>query len=132
MHGLADLTSLCYSFISSGPSGSLHLRVVLTVLVTRSRHPARSDAVTSSVLVFVVEDEEVIRHLLDEALTDGGFAVTIATNGEEAMAMLDAEGTHYSALITDIKLPGEFSGWEVAKRAREIDDTVPVIYITGN
>ena len=85
----------------------------------------------SSVLVFVVEDQEIIRHVLEEALTDGGFAVAMATDGEQAMAMLDAKEADYSALVTDVNLPGKFSGWDVAKHAREINDKLPVIYITG-
>jgi DNA-binding NtrC family response regulator len=85
----------------------------------------------SSVRVFVVEDQELIQHLLEEALTDGGFAVAMAAAGEAAIAMLDAEGADYSALITDVNLGGKLSGWDVAKRAREINDKLPVIYITG-
>ncbi|WP_159014817.1 response regulator transcription factor [Acidisoma sp. S159] len=84
-----------------------------------------------SVLVFVVEDEELIRHLLEEALTDGGFAVVMAATGEEAMALLSSEGAKYSALVTDVNLPGKFSGWEVARHAREINAALPVIYMTG-
>jgi DNA-binding response OmpR family regulator len=88
--------------------------------------------VTPSILVFVVEDDETIRHVLQEALTDGGFAVAMANDGEQAMAMLDADGASYSALITDINLPSEFSGWDVARHARELNDKLPVIYITGD
>ncbi len=84
-----------------------------------------------SVLVFVVEDDEIIRMSLEDALTDGGFTVVLATTGEDAMAMLDAEGPNYCALVTDINLPGNFSGWDVAKHAREINDTLPVLYVSG-
>jgi DNA-binding response OmpR family regulator len=37
----------------------------------------------------------------------------------------------YHALVTDIALLGRFDGWEVAKRAREIDPAFPVLYITA-
>jgi len=37
----------------------------------------------------------------------------------------------YRALITDINLQGRMNGWELAKRAREIDPTFPIIYMTG-
>ena len=87
---------------------------------------------TSSVLVFVAEDEELIRNLLEGALTDGGFAVILAANGEGAMALLDAEGANYSALITDVKPGGRVSGWDIARRARQINDKMPVVYITGD
>jgi DNA-binding response OmpR family regulator len=33
--------------------------------------------------------------------------------------------------VTDIDLNGRFDGWEVAKRAREIDPAFPVVYMTG-
>jgi DNA-binding response OmpR family regulator len=85
----------------------------------------------SPVLVLVVEDEELIRHVLEEALTDGGFAVAMATTGDEAMALLDAEGANYSALVTDVNLAGSHSGWDIARRAREINDKLPVVYMTG-
>ena len=86
---------------------------------------------TPSVLVFLVEDEELIRQLLEEALSEGGFAVTMASTGKEAMTLLDREGAEFGALITDVNLPGNVTGWDVAKRARELNDRLPVIYITG-
>ena len=33
--------------------------------------------------------------------------------------------------MTDIQLRGVMDGWEVAKRAREIDPEFPIVYITG-
>jgi DNA-binding response OmpR family regulator len=86
--------------------------------------------VTTAILVFVVEDEEFIQHLLDDALTEGGFSVTVASNGEKPWPW-DAAGADFAALITDVNLPGKFTGWDVAKHARELNDVLPVIYITG-
>jgi DNA-binding NtrC family response regulator len=51
--------------------------------------------------------------------------------GEAAMTMLDAEGENYSALVTDINLPGKISGWDVAKHGRELNPTLPVLYVSG-
>jgi DNA-binding response OmpR family regulator len=86
---------------------------------------------TTSVLVLVVEDDQFIQHLLEEELTEAGFFVIVASTGEEAVAMLDKEGTEYRALITDVNLPEKLTGWDVARRAREINDTLPVIYAAG-
>jgi len=44
---------------------------------------------------------------------------------------LQREPTKYRALITDINLPGRFSGWDVARRARELNPEIPVVYMTG-
>jgi CheY-like chemotaxis protein len=87
---------------------------------------------TASVLVLVVEDDPLIRQILDEALTDGGYAVRVATTGEEAIALLDESGAAFQALITDVDLaPGKLTGWDVARHAREITADIPVIYISG-
>jgi DNA-binding response OmpR family regulator len=86
----------------------------------------------TSILVFIVEDEQPIRDLLEEALEDGGFAVATAAAGEDAIQMLEAPETEYRALVTDVNLsPGKLTGWDVAKRARELQPTLPVVYITG-
>jgi DNA-binding response OmpR family regulator len=84
----------------------------------------------ASVVVLVVEDEPVIRQVLEDAQTEGGFAVAMVGTGDEAMAILNADGAEYSALVTDVNLPGT-SGWEVARRGREINATLAVIYMTG-
>lgn len=81
--------------------------------------------------MFVVEDEDSIQIILEEALTEAGFSITMAGSGEEAMEMLDKEGADYRALITDVNLPGKLTGWDVARHAREVNDRLPVIYMTG-
>jgi DNA-binding response OmpR family regulator len=45
--------------------------------------------------------------------------------------MLEAEGQTYSALVTDINLGAKLTGWDIARRAREINPDMPVVYMTG-
>jgi len=88
--------------------------------------------VSTSVLIFVVEDNHLIQQLLDDTLTDGGYVVRAASTGEEAIAVLDEIGPDLQALITDVDLvPGKLTGWDVARHAREMTADLPVIYITG-
>ena len=82
------------------------------------------------VMVLIVEDDQLIQRLVEEALSEGGFESTIATTGEEAVTLL-SDSDKYRALVTDINLLGRLDGWEVAKRAREIDPELPVVYMTG-
>ena len=85
-----------------------------------------------SIPVLVVEDEQLIHALLTETLTEGGFAVEIAADGEDAIRMLNAPDASYRALVTDVNLsPGKLTGWDVAKRARELHAEIPVVYMTG-
>src|ERR1700730_1866303 len=82
-------------------------------------------------VIMVVEDDQMIQGLVEEALTDGGFEPAIPASGEEAVTLIRGNRNHYRALVTDINLHGTMDGWEVAKQAREIDPAFPVIYMTG-
>ena len=86
---------------------------------------------SDSVLVFVVDDEALIQHALQDALEEGGFVVATASSAEQAIAMLNAEGMAYNALVTDVNLGGKLTGWDVAMRARELLPDMPVVYMTG-
>lgn len=83
------------------------------------------------VKILVVEDDPNIQALVDEALSDGGYEPAIAASGEEAATLLNGNTTTYRALVTDVNLKGTMDGWEVAKRARERDPALPIIYMTG-
>lgn len=83
------------------------------------------------VTVLVVEDDQLIQGMIEAALTEGGFESTIAATGEEAMALLQNEVDQYRALVTDINLQGAFTGWDVARRARELAPDIPVVCMTG-
>jgi CheY-like chemotaxis protein len=81
--------------------------------------------------ILIVEDDQEIQIIVEEALTDGGFRSVIATSGEEAVARLRSDEVKYLALVTDINLTGELDGWEIARVAREIDPAFPIVYMTG-
>jgi CheY-like chemotaxis protein len=81
--------------------------------------------------VLVVEDDEAVQSLVEDVLNDGGFSPASARTGEEAVTLLKGRQTIYCALVTDINLLGRFTGWEVARAAREIDPNFPVVYMTG-
>jgi DNA-binding response OmpR family regulator len=82
-------------------------------------------------VILVIEDDNAIQGVIEDALTEGGFEPAIAASGEEAVTLLRGGYTPYRALVADINLLGRLDGWEVAKRAREIDPAFPIIYITG-
>lgn len=86
-----------------------------------------------SLLILVVEDDQAVQSLVEEALSDGGFEPAIASSGEEAVTLLKEGKSKYRALVTDINLGrGRMDGWEIAKHAREIDPEFPIVYMTGD
>ena len=86
---------------------------------------------TDKVAVLVVEDDQVIQGLVEEALLEGGFQPTSTSSGEEAAKLLRNPNCHFRAVISDINLSGTLTGWDVARYAREACPSVPIIYMTG-
>ena len=83
-------------------------------------------------VIMVVEDDQLVQSVVEESLTDGGFETVIASSGENAVELLGASDGKYRALVTDINLGrGGIDGWDVARRAREIDANFPIIYMSG-
>jgi DNA-binding response OmpR family regulator len=79
-------------------------------------------------VVLVIEDDEPVQVVVEDALA---AAPAIVASGEEAVTLLEGMAQEYRALVTDIALRGRIDGWEVAQRAREIDPSFPVVYISG-
>jgi CheY-like chemotaxis protein len=83
-------------------------------------------------VILVVEDEALLQDIVQDALVEGGFEAEIASSGEEAITILEGHKGRHRAVITDINLRGQLTGWDVARRARELDPDIPVIYMTGD
>jgi CheY-like chemotaxis protein len=89
-------------------------------------------ALQSSAIVLVVEDEPLIRMAVKTDLEEAGFAVLEAETGDEAIDLLHNRISQIAAVVTDIRMPGRNSGWDVGRRARELNPTVTVVYVTGD
>jgi CheY-like chemotaxis protein len=81
--------------------------------------------------ILLVEDNEMNRDMLSRRLVRRGFAVDIATDGEQGVAMARAGG--YDLVLMDMSLPG-IDGWEATRRLRDQPETqtVPVIALTAH
>jgi DNA-binding response OmpR family regulator len=81
-------------------------------------------------MIMVVEDDQIIQALVEASLTEAGFEPAIAASGAAAVTLLRGNRSYYRALVTAINLLGTMDGWEVAKQAREIEPTLPIVYMT--
>ena len=82
-------------------------------------------------VILVIEDEYAVQGLIEEMLTEGGFATDILSSGEEALTLFRSRLKNYKALVTDVALKGRLNGWEVASQIRETDPVFPVVYMSG-
>src|SRR6476469_9291560 len=78
--------------------------------------------------ILIVDDEEVLRDVLDAGLRREGFDVVSASSGEEALSLLDGE--EIDLVLLDIMLPG-ISGIDTLRSLRISNPNLPVIVITA-
>lgn len=79
--------------------------------------------------VLVVEDDGHVRAYVVGLLTRLGYKVLTATNGEQALRLLEA-GAEADLLFTDIVMPG-ISGFELAERAKVVLPGLRVLFTSG-
>ena len=85
-------------------------------------------AATASTRVLVVEDEDVIRGLVDQVLRGEGYEVLLAADGDEAIAL--AGSNRVDVLLTDLTMPG-IGGHELADRLRAGAPGLKVLFMSG-
>lgn len=85
----------------------------------------------TSPVVLLVEDEWLIRADMAAGLEEAGWEVVEASTGEGAVEQL-RNGHAIDVLVTDIRLAGYLTGWDVAEAAREVRPDFAVIYTSGN
>lgn len=78
--------------------------------------------------IIIAEDEEITLKHLVYALKKEGYEVTGAKNGREALDQISRN--RFDVLITDIKMP-EMNGIELLEKAKETDQDIEVLIITG-
>lgn len=102
------------------------------IVSSTERTRGRNCALVNNIILLLVDDEALILHLLEDALSDAGYTVVSAMNGAEAIAELDKPDNHLAGLITDIRMGDGANGWDVARYARELVPTFPVVYMTAD
>ncbi len=78
--------------------------------------------------LLIVDDEEVMRDFLGEVLSEEGYRLDFASDGNEAIEKI--KKVDYRVIITDIRMP-KVEGTEVLRVAKEVSPGTEVIIITG-
>ncbi|HWJ37515.1 MAG TPA: ATP-binding protein [Sphingomicrobium sp.] len=78
--------------------------------------------------ILVVDDDEEVRIVTSETIKEIGYSVVGVGNAEDALVKL--RGERFDLLITDVAMPGT-NGVELARRARVIAPSMPVLFASG-
>ena len=77
--------------------------------------------------ILIVEDEKKTVHYLKKGLTENGFVVDIAANGDDGLHL--ALTGNYELVVLDVMLPGK-NGWQVLAELRRVKQT-PILFVTA-
>lgn len=80
--------------------------------------------------VLLAEDEEALRTMLEEFLTDSGYTVVTVATPEEALRLGPAHPSPIHLLLTDVVMPG-MSGRDMAARLKILRPEIRVLYMSG-
>ena len=78
--------------------------------------------------ILLVEDDQTLNFIIKDNLEQNGYVVTSAEDGESAMVFFKSD--KFSLCLLDVMLPKK-DGFTLAKEIREIDDHVPIIFLTA-
>jgi two-component system, NtrC family, nitrogen regulation response regulator NtrX len=79
--------------------------------------------------ILIIDDEKSIRKTLTEILSYEGYKIDEASDGEDGLKKFKEK--NYDLVLCDIKMP-KLDGIEFLEKAREINDEVPIIIISGH
>jgi two-component system, cell cycle sensor histidine kinase and response regulator CckA len=81
-------------------------------------------------LVLVVDDEAIARSFIERALTQEGYQVLLAADGETALEVLRSMDLKVALVITDLVMPG-MGGHDFALEVKKLPSPPPVLYISA-
>ena len=107
-----------------------HVGSALDVIDTSEASPLSAVSARGTETVLVVEDEDQVRTLTIEVLTQCGYTVLAATDGAVALRVAARHPGPLHLLLTDVVMP-HMNGWELARQLTAVRPETRVLYMTG-
>ena len=121
--------------VDSSPGAGATFRVFLPVTGKEAAIPEKKPMINEALggheKILVVEDEEPVRNFVCDLLAEYGYKVNIASNGVEALNVWEQTSGDFDLLLTDVVMPKEISGVQLADRLQAKKRDLKVIYTSG-
>jgi PAS domain S-box-containing protein len=119
-----------YSEPGHGTTFKVYLPRVAEAAAPAVASPAPPVSLRGTETILVVEDDDMIRNLVQKVLRANGYTVLVAANGGEAERVSGQHEGPIHLLMTDVVLPG-LNGREVARRVVAARAGIRVLYLSG-
>jgi DNA-binding NtrC family response regulator len=83
-------------------------------------------------IILLVEDEPSIREMLADTLIEAGYVCVPAATGGDALRIIDADLCRFDLLLSDVMMPGEVNGFDVAQHFQSVHPKGGVLMISGH
>ena len=120
----------CYSELGKGTTFKIYLPLTEGGPQKVNAKPKATSERGRGEHILVVEDEEGLLGLMKDALTQMGYKVTVAANGDETLMLVEEKGLKPDLVITDVVMP-HMNGKEMVERLRRKHPQLKVIYMSG-
>jgi PAS domain S-box-containing protein len=123
---------LVESKIRSGTKFTISLPVIKKELTSKEKIEISEEIKHFEKYILLVEDESAISDVQYMVLTQEpcNHKVDTANNGQVAMDLFDRN--KYDLISLDFVLPGKINGMDVYNHIREIDASIPIMFVSGN
>ena len=126
----------CRGCISLYSEVGLGTAVRLYIPKARSAHtspdaPEKDQSMpTGNETILIVDDETELREIADDILTNLGYRTLLASDAKEALALLEKH-PEVALLFSDVMMPGELSGFDLAKKSRKAYPNLKIVLASG-
>jgi signal transduction histidine kinase len=133
VHGIIEQSGghvEAYSELGQGTTFKIYLPRVEASIEAEPERRSVVERCDGTEAVLLVEDDELVRPMLGEALRLHGYTLLLAADGSEAIGLAEQEDLTIDVLVTDIVMP-LMSGPELALRVARIRPNIPVLFVSG-
>ena len=88
-------------------------------------------AILGKAKILFIDDEELLRDIVQLSLSSLGYHVTVSISALEAINVIEEDPEQFDLVITDLSMP-KMSGIDLSKRLLELCPEIPVILCSGN
>ncbi len=119
--------------VAASPQHGLGVAVYLPIARSAAPAPmttARPPQAMPAEVILVVEDELSVRAVICRTLRDQGYSVLEATNGIEALSVVESHAAPIDLVITDVIMPG-MDGRILSELLRQLYQSLRILFISG-
>jgi PAS domain S-box-containing protein len=113
-----------------GTTFRIYLPLMVAPLAERAEQAPAAAPLGGRERILVVEDDPMVRHLVDSVLKNFGYEVILAESGEQAIELFEANWRRIDLAILDVIMP-RMNGGQVCEALRQRSPQLKVLFLTG-